>query len=278
MKREKYIVLGLITVISILAIFLNKDLGFAAMAGIGYVLMIAVSFIKYEWIEKASFGIVGVWGLALVILLVIPLNIPVKYMSVEILALLFLPIVATLLDDFKWKKLLWIGVGIFATVKILVRPGIHWTTFISGEGDATYIYDRINKFNHSSKFIGRSELAGDFAAYLPETKTGTILTAYGVEYGIIIKIIICVLLAALIGKVIFDMLKNKSRGYLCAMGCVLAIGIESLVVILQNIPVVPYKSLETFLPFFSDSIGGLLICYLMMGLVLCAYKTKDIEE
>ena len=274
MKREKYIVLGLMTVISILAIFLNKDMEFAITTGIGYVLMMAISFVRYEWIEKVRYQIVGMWVLAFVILRFIPLNIPVKYMSVEILALVLLPVAATLLDNLKWKKVAWIAVGLLTAVKIFVRPGIHWSAFTSKKGDVAYIYEQISKFNHGSQFFGSSKLAGDLTAYLPETKTGTILTAYGVEYGIIIKIVICVLLAGLIGKVIYDMIKSKSRGYLCAMGSVLAIGVETLVVILQNIPAVPYKGLVTFLPFFSDSIGGLVVCYLMMGLVLCTYTLK----
>ena len=278
MKREKCIILGLITAISILAIVLSKDLMFAVKTGIGYVMMIALSFIKYKWIKKARYWIIRVLLLALGTMLFIPLGISVRYISVEIIALLFLPVAATLLDDFKWKKVAWIVVGLCAANRLLVRPSVHWTTFVSKKGDAAYIYDQIKKYVGGSKFIGRSELAADMTAYLPETKTGTILTAYGVEYGNIIKIVICVLLAAVIGKVLFDMFKNKLKGYLCAVGCMLAIGIESLVVVLQNFIAIPYKGLVTFLPFFSDSIGGLIVCYLMMGVVLCIYQGKEVKE
>lgn len=278
MKREKYIVLGMITAIAVLAACLNKDIEFTVTTVIGYILMIAISFAKYEWIEKKRYWIVGAWALSFALIVFIPIEIPAKYVSAEILVLLFLPLVATLLEKFRWKKTAWIVVGIYAIVQTLVRPVIHWEIFISRKGDAAYIYDQIYKFVHGSKFIGKSELAGELASYLPEAKTGTILTAYGVEYGNIMKMIVCVMLAALVGKVLLDMLRNKSRGYLCAIGCVLAIGIESLVVILQNIPAIPYKELETFLPFFSNSIGGLITCYIMMGLVLCAYNSKDVND
>ena len=278
MKREKYIIIGVITVMSILAIVLNKDMTFAVTTGIGYIMMLALSFIKYEWIKKVRYWIIGVWLLVVGAMLFIPLGISVRYISVEIISLLFLPVAATLLDDFKWKKVAWIVVGLFAANRLLVRPSVHWTNFVSKKGDAAYIYDQIKKYVGGSKFIGRSELAADMTAYLPETKTGTILTAYGVEYGNIIKIVICVLLAAVIGKVLFDMFKNKLKGYLCAVGCMLAIGIESLVVVLQNFIAIPYKGVVTFLPFFSDSIGGLIVCYLMMGGVLCIYQGKEVKE
>lgn len=282
MKREKFIILGLITAISILAIALNKDMTFAVATGVGYIMMLALSFIKYEWIKKVRYWIIGVWIIAWIAMTFLPLDISInvfkRYMFLEILALLFLPVAATLLDDFKWKKVAWIVVGVFVANRLFSRPAVHWATFVSKKGDAAYIYDQIKRYASGSKFIGRSELAGDMTAYLPETKTGTILTAYGVEYGNIIKIVICVLLAAVIGKVLFDMFKNKSKGYLCAVGCMLAIGIESLVIVLQNILAIPYKSMATFLPFFSDGIGGLIVCYLMMGLVLCVYKEKVGKE
>ena len=153
MKREKCIILGLITAISILAIVLSKDLMFAVTTGIGYVMMIALSFIKYKWIKKARYWIIGVLLLALGTMLFIPLGISVRYISVEIIALLFLPVAATLLDDFKWKKVAWIVVGLFAANRLLVRPSIHWTTFVSKKGDAAFIYDQIKKYVGGSKFI-----------------------------------------------------------------------------------------------------------------------------
>lgn len=186
-----------------------------------------------------------------------------------------LPLVAVLMNKAKLKIPFWILVGITAVAHILIRPNGQWETFISKEGDASYIYEQISWFSKGSKFIGRSDLFGDMTKYLPEYRNGTILTAYGVEYGIAVKILVCILLISLIGVIIYQMVKKEISGNLFAIGCAGAIGFEILIIILQNIPAIPYKGLVTFLPFFSKGLGSLIMCYALMGLVLCVHNTKS---
>lgn len=47
MRKTKYIIMGIMTTICLLAIILNQDMEFTIISIIGYVVMIGLSFVKY---------------------------------------------------------------------------------------------------------------------------------------------------------------------------------------------------------------------------------------
>lgn len=285
MNKSKYLIIGFMTVICLLANLLNQDMEFTIFSIIGYVVMLSLSFVKYEWIEKYYIWIIVVFIAILVIINITPLGYTVngmkcmkigKYLiSNSVLLLMFLPLAAITMNKNKIREPFWTLLGMTAVVHVFLRHKTLWETFVSKEGNAAYIYEQIERFSKESKFIGRSDLLEDMEKYLPEYRNGTILTAYGVEYGTAIKVIVCVLLIALLGLIISQMVKKNVNGDIFAIGCATSIGLEVVIVILQNMLAIPYKALVTFLPFFSKGLGSLIMCYILMGLILCVYNVKS---
>ena len=284
MNKSKHLIIGFMAVICLLANILNHDMQFTIISIIGYVIMLSLSFVKYEWIEKYYIWIIDVFIAILVIINITPLGYTVNgmkclknvkyFISNSVLLLMFLPLAAIFMNRIKARKPFWILLGITAVIHVFHRHEALWETFVSEESEAAYIYKQIGRFSKESKFIGRNDLLEDMVKYLPEYRSGTILTAYGVEYGTAIKVIVCVLLVALLGLIIYQMVKKNVNGDIFAISCATSIGLEVIIVILQNMLAIPYKALVTFLPFFSKGLGSLITCYILMGLILCVYNVK----
>ena len=284
MNKSKHLIIGFMAVICLLANILNHDMQFTIISIIGYVIMLSLSFVKYEWIEKYYIWIIDVFIAILVIINITPLGYTVNgmkclknvkyFISNSVLLLMFLPLAAIFMNRIKARKPFWILLGMTAVIHVFHRHEALWETFVSEESEAAYIYKQIGRFSKESKFIGRNDLLEDMVKYLPEYRSGTILTAYGVEYGTAIKVIVCVLLVALLGLIIYQMVKKNVNGDIFAISCSTSIGLEVIIVILQNMLAIPYKALVTFLPFFSKGLGSLITCYILMGLILCVYNVK----
>lgn len=284
MNKSKHLIIGFMAVICLLANILNHDMQFTIISIIGYVIMLSLSFVKYEWIEKYYIWIIDVFIAILVIINITPLGYTVNgmkclkivkyFISNSVLLLMFLPLAAIFMNRIKARKPFWILLGMTAVIHVFHRHEALWETFVSEESEAAYIYKQIGRFSKESKFIGRNDLLEDMVKYLPEYRSGTILTAYGVEYGTAIKVIVCVLLVALLGLIIYQMVKKNVNGDIFAISCATSIGLEVIIVILQNMLAIPYKALVTFLPFFSKGLGSLITCYILMGLILCVYNVK----
>lgn len=284
MNKSKHLIIGFMAVICLLANILNHDMQFTIISIIGYVIMLSLSFVKYEWIEKYYIWIIDVFIAILVIINITPLGYTVNgmkclknvkyFISNSVLLLMFLPLAAIFMNRIKARKPFWILLGMTAVIHVFHRHEALWETFVSEESEAAYIYKQIGRFSKESKFIGRNDLLEDMVKYLPEYRSGTILTAYGVEYGTAIKVIVCVLLVALLGLIIYQMVKKNVNGDIFAISCATSIGLEVIIVILQNMLAIPYKALATFLPFFSKGLGSLITCYILMGLILCVYNVK----
>ena len=212
MNKSKHLIIGFMAVICLLANILNHDMQFTIISIIGYVIMLSLSFVKYEWIEKYYIWIIDVFIAILVIINITPLGYTVNgmkclknvkyFISNSVLLLMFLPLAAIFMNRIKARKPFWILLGMTAVIHVFHRHEALWETFVSEESEAAYIYKQIGRFSKESKFIGRNDLLEDMVKYLPEYRSGTILTAYGVEYGTAIKVIVCVLLVALLGLII----------------------------------------------------------------------------
>ena len=111
MNKPKYLIIGFMTVICLLANLLNQDMEFTIFSIIGYVVMLSLSFVKYEWIEKYYIWIIVVFIAILVIINITPLGYTVngmkcmkidKYLiSNSVLLLIFLPLAAITMNKNK---------------------------------------------------------------------------------------------------------------------------------------------------------------------------------
>ena len=187
MNKSKHLIIGFMAVICLLANILNQDMKFTIISIIGYVIMLSLSFVKYEWIEKYYIWIIDVFIAILVIINITPLGYTVNgmkclknvkyFISNSVLLLMFLPLAALFMNRLQARKAFWILLGMTAVIHVFHRHEALWETFVSEESEAAYIYKQIGRFSKESKFIGRNDLLEDMVKYLPEYRSGTILTA-----------------------------------------------------------------------------------------------------
>ena len=108
MNKSKYLIIGFMTVICLLANLLNQDMEFTIFSIKGYVVMLSLSFVKYEWIEKYYIWIIVVFIAILVIINITPLGYTVNGMKIDkylisnsVLLLMFLPLAAITMNKNK---------------------------------------------------------------------------------------------------------------------------------------------------------------------------------
>ena len=94
-------------------------------------------------------------------------------------------------------------------------------------------------------------------------------------YGILAGILLGCVLALLIFMIFRISVKQKNQlAMLMGCGCGMVIGLNVVVNIGQNLGLLPI--MEGFLPFFSRGGGGILVCYILMGMILSIYRYKNI--
>ena len=111
--------------------------------------------------------------------------------------------------------------------------------------------------------------------YIPECNTGYIFSFILHNYGILAGIVLGAILVAMIAMIFRISFKQKNQLATC-MGCGCGMILASSVVIniAENIGLLPVT--ETFLPFFSRGGSGIVVCYVLLGIVLSIYRYKNI--
>lgn len=112
-------------------------------------------------------------------------------------------------------------------------------------------------------------------AYLPECNTGYIFSFILHNYGILVGIMLGVILMAVIALIFRISFKQKNQLAMCmGCGCGMILASNVVINIAENIGVFPVT--ETFLPFFSRGGSGILVCYVLLGIILSIYRYKNI--
>ena len=149
--------------------------------------------------------------------------------------------------------------------------------FFTSTINADYIAGMAKSMRESSVFFGKSTtsveqfLNGPTAEFL----TDYILTAMCSLYGILLTVSIITTLLLMIMKIFHVSIKQKNQlGTIVGIGCGLSFLMKTLVSILVNLQLIPYVS--NSLPFFSYGGGGILVSYILLGLVLSIYRYKNI--
>ena len=144
---------------------------------------------------------------------------------------------------------------------------------------ANYTTWQLREVLEKCRFVGSG--AGNWMAsesgivYIPECNTGYIFSFILHNYGILAGVILGAILVAMIAIIFRISFKQKNQLAMC-MGCgcgmilVLNVGIN----IAENIGLFPVT--ETFLPFFSRGGSGIIVCYVMLGIILSIYRYKNI--
>ncbi len=161
---------------------------------------------------------------------------------------------------------------------------------ISGNYYATYKTERIRAFlgqESSYQDYGRrmaaeywksSRLLGGSGREITDlvgVNNDYLLNYVANYYGIAIMLLIGLLLFAVAARVIHVSFSQKNPlGMIMGCGCGLFLEMVTVIAVLHCLGLIP--SARLFLPFFSADVGGLLVAYVMAGIVLSVYRYQSV--
>jgi cell division protein FtsW (lipid II flippase) len=142
-----------------------------------------------------------------------------------------------------------------------------------------YITWRIREMLENCQVIGNGNGSWmnveTLMGYIPECNTAYVFAYVLYNYGILAGILLGAVLVFLLFMIFRISFKQKNElAIVMGCGCGMAIGVNVLINIAENLGLMPVT--ETFLPFFSRGGGGILVCYIMMGIILSIYRYKNI--
>ena len=140
---------------------------------------------------------------------------------------------------------------------------------------ANYMTWQLREVLEECRFVGRG--TGNWMASESEIEcnTGYIFSFILHNYGILAGIMLGVILVAMIAIIFRISFKQKNQLAMCmGCGCGMILASNVVINIAENIALLPVT--ETFLPFFSRGGSGILVCYVLLGIVLSIYRYKNI--
>lgn len=148
--------------------------------------------------------------------------------------------------------------------------------FLSGNPEYNFYGTMVNKFLGSSRLLGGSwENIMELVEQLPEYHTDYILVSLIAVYGILAGILAVVLILFLIMKIFRISLRQKNQlGMIIGCGCGIVFLLQVILCVAVNLNLCPPTS-ATF-PFFSYGGSGMMVFYILLGLVLSVYRHKNI--
>lgn len=149
--------------------------------------------------------------------------------------------------------------------------------FFFSTGTSDYIANIAKSMRESSALLGSSPISVEYFTNGPTTEflTDYILASMCTLYGSLLTIAIIAMLMLIIIKVFQISVTQKNQlGMIIGLGCGLAFFTKTLVCILVNFQLIPYVSIS--MPFLSYGGSGILVSYMLLGLVLSVYRYKNI--
>lgn len=169
-----------------------------------------------------------------------------------------------------------LGFGLLKTHQIIRIKAFLGDTDNQGANYVTWLLREIlAKCQFIGSGVGNWGESENLVRYVPECNTGYVFSYILHEYGVLAGIILCCILAVLIAAIFRIAFKQKNQLAMCmGCGCGMVLGLNVGINIAENIGLLPVT--ETFLPFFSNGRGSVLVCYVLMGIILSIYRYKNI--
>ena len=144
---------------------------------------------------------------------------------------------------------------------------------------ANYMTWQLREVLEECQFVGNG--TGNWMAsesemvYIPECNTGYIFSFILHNYGVLAGIILGGILVAMIALIFRISFKQKNQLAMCmGCGCGMVLALNIVINIAENIGLFPVT--ETFLPFYSRGGSGIIVCYVLLGIILSIYRYKNI--
>lgn len=129
------------------------------------------------------------------------------------------------------------------------------------------------EYIRSSRLIGNS--GKEIIDWLPEMGSDYILVFLASYYGILAALVAGVLILAIAAKTIHIAFGQKNQlGMMMGCGCGLVFEMMTLVGVLRNFGLIP--ATQIFFPFLSGSQTGVIVSYILAGIILSIYRYRNI--
>ncbi|MDD2958498.1 MAG: FtsW/RodA/SpoVE family cell cycle protein [Lachnospiraceae bacterium] len=123
------------------------------------------------------------------------------------------------------------------------------------------------------KVLGAGEKST--AVTVPCFNSDYILTFLGTFYGLIAAILVCLVLLFVTFRIFRISIRQKNQlGMIMGCGCGLVFLVSILTNIAQNLSLLP--RMGSFLPLFSFGGTGIVVCYVLIGIILSVYRYKNV--
>lgn len=145
----------------------------------------------------------------------------------------------------------------------------------SGNGD--YIINMAKNMREHSALLGSSSRSIEWFVNGPTTDflTDYILVSMCSIYGTLLTIAVIAGLVLIIMKVFQISVTQKNQlGMIVGTGCGLVFLVKTGIGVLINLQMIPYVSIS--MPFLSYGGSGIIVSYILLGLVLSIYRYKNI--
>ncbi|MBQ8592045.1 MAG: FtsW/RodA/SpoVE family cell cycle protein [Lachnospiraceae bacterium] len=135
-----------------------------------------------------------------------------------------------------------------------------------------YLALRIREYMNSSLVFGNS--GTPFEGYMPSYESEHVMVFIASYYGIAIAVLAFVVLLCLSIRMFGISLRQKNQlGMIIGCGCGLVFVMQICVHLIVNTGL---TATTTWLPFFSSGGTGILVSYILLGIVLSIYRYKEI--
>jgi len=275
-KYNLHMMMGILVIILITSIAMNKRIEFTIYACLGFVIMLGITFLNCRKLWNHPNVFAGIMGILLFVAIILGICGIVEIIVISAAA------ICTIVLRKEWYKktsiTLVVMLGMLAAMNVLgviILVSNHSKSinaFFTGSGEASYIYDTIGMLLKGSNFWGRSVENSEIIFYLPRYTDACVITNYIASYGWLPGMAVVVLLLCFLGKIIFDMRRIDGFSGIIGMGCATVLMIEMLVSVFENFLLMPFTVYKAFVPCYSGNIKNVLISYVLLGMVMHIYK------
>lgn len=150
--------------------------------------------------------------------------------------------------------------------------------FLTRDPDYNYITNMLARFLGNSQLLGRSEAnMSALAESVPGFNSDFVFVSLISAYGILTGVLAAVLLVFLITKIFRISFRQRNQlGMILGASCGIVFLFQLLLNLAVNLCLMPVTSAS--LPFFSAGGSGIMVSYILLGLVMSVYRYKDIRK
>lgn len=282
-KKKLYVMTGLMIVIFICSMILNYSWQFCIYACVGIGGMFGIMHINLiKLVRNSNMYIRGLIIVGSVLIMrICGLSHGFGVIVLSVAALVSCFILRKSIDIEKQKIImtsgLLVGMNIAAAVAMIRRNTKMIYAFLERSGDANYIYMVLERLWNNSLIWGKSAGMHELYQWLPCYTNTCILTTYTAIYGKLCGTVVVLSVVGILFKVWYDMKKASRCGQIIIAGSSIILAMELLLMVMENLMLLPFTINNAFLPFFSQKWQSVILSYILMGCIMSVYRYDYIE-